>query len=45
MRTTIPIGKPGFQTRWQVLTGAPHRLMFFFGVLQTVLTIGWWLLT
>lgn len=29
---------------WKILTASPHRLLFFFGGLQSVLTILWWLL-
>lgn len=29
---------------WPILTASPHRLLFFFGGLQSVLTILWWLL-
>ncbi|HEY6094331.1 MAG TPA: NnrS family protein [Gallionellaceae bacterium] len=29
---------------WQIFTAAPHRVMFFGGTLQLVLTMLWWLL-
>jgi uncharacterized protein involved in response to NO len=28
---------------WRIVSAAPHRLMFFGGILQLLLTIGWWL--
>lgn len=30
--------------RWQVFSAAPHRMLFFPGVLQLLLTVGWWLI-
>jgi uncharacterized protein involved in response to NO len=29
---------------WKIFSAAPHRMMFFGGMLQIVLTIGWWLI-
>ena len=28
---------------WRIVSAAPHRLMFFGGILQLLLTISWWL--
>jgi uncharacterized protein involved in response to NO len=42
MNASINLLDPVPSSRWQIFTAAPHRVMFFFGVLQTVLTIGWW---
>lgn len=30
-------------SRWQVFVAAPHRIMFFAGAIQAVITIAWWL--
>ncbi|RKZ55638.1 MAG: NnrS family protein [Candidatus Parabeggiatoa sp. nov. 2] len=30
--------------RWKIFSAAPHRMMFFGGMLQFILTIVWWLL-
>lgn len=37
-----PAGAPP-RSRWQVFTAAPHRVMFFAGMVQGVLALGWWL--
>lgn len=29
---------------WRLLSGEPHRIMFFFGVVQSVAAMAWWLL-
>ena len=29
-------------SRWQIVCGAPHRLLFLGGALQIVLAMGWW---
>jgi len=32
-----------FASRWQTFRAAPHRMMFFGGVTQSLLAIAWWL--
>lgn len=32
-----------FKQRWQTFSAAPHRMFFFAGAVQSVLTIIWWL--
>ncbi len=31
------------KVRWKIFSAAPHRMMFFGGMLQLILTIVWWL--
>ncbi len=39
----MPANSSSFPARWSVFSSAPHRMLFFAGVLQTLLVMGFWL--
>lgn len=40
---TPAAGETAVPSRWQILTAAPHRVMFLAGMAQMVLTLVWWM--
>jgi uncharacterized protein involved in response to NO len=41
--TAAVVPAPGQHARWRVVSSEAHRLMFFFGALQIVAAMAWWL--